>query len=275
MRKFKLKREASDDIGFAKSCFITGAINRDEFNEWVLFVINNSSVDELPLYIYELIDFNGDFSDLIEIIGFTPDPVLNEDEDDALYGLTIKRFGKSHFSSKKNRWLSALDNNPHILARFIKMFPFIDLDVMPEKELRIVDELFFSCSFQNGKEWVVAASKEGISSIGKERIISISNNLERNIGYAKLEFIPEPEIGISELSAEFDGENYLFHLLEYGENGDVIIRTKTDFNGVASFVYFNGEPYPSSSVIDDFDFVKKVFVQLLEIGDVSNELMSN
>lgn len=126
--KFKLTKEKSDDIGFVKSCFIIGAINRDEFNEWIMFVINSSDVNELPVYIYDLIDFNGDFFDLINTIGFTPDPVLTEEEDDAIYGIAIKRFGGEDSSLLKNKWLNSLNKNMHILDRFRKVFPFISLN---------------------------------------------------------------------------------------------------------------------------------------------------
>ncbi|BFU60554.1 MULTISPECIES: hypothetical protein [Rodentibacter] len=129
VNKFKLTRESSEDIGFVKSCLITGAINRIEFREWVSLVINDSSIEELPLYIFDLIDFDGSFYDLLKIIGFTPDPILNDKEYNSIYGIAIKRFG-SMFDSpvSKKEALSALEKNPHILERFKKEFPFIKLD---------------------------------------------------------------------------------------------------------------------------------------------------
>lgn len=92
-------------------------------------------------------------------------------------------------------------------------------------------------------------------------------------GAAGLEFIPEPEVGISGLSVQCDGERYLFTLIEYGKDGEFLIRTKSDFNGTPGLVYFEGEPYPACSVIEDFDFIKRVFIELLETGNVSYELM--
>ncbi|WP_295658049.1 hypothetical protein, partial [uncultured Haemophilus sp.] len=94
-----------------------------------------------------------------------------------------------------------------------------------------------------------------------------------NEGAAGLEFIPEPEVGISGLSVQCDGERYLFTLIEYGKDGEFLIRTKSDFNGTPGLVYFEGEPYPACSVIEDFDFIKRVFIELLETGNVSYELM--
>ena len=125
--KFRLTRDSSEDIGFVKSCFIKGAITNREFNDWVEYVIVNDKVDDLPLYIFDLIDFNGSFYELINIIGFTPDPILTEDEDNAIYGIAIKRFGNDlDIPISNNEALRALDRNPLISKRFKSIFPFIN-----------------------------------------------------------------------------------------------------------------------------------------------------
>lgn len=125
--KLRLTRDSSEDIGFVKSCVIKGAITNKEFNDWVEYVIVNDKVDDLPLYIFDLIDFNGSFYELINIIGFTPDPILTEDEDNAIYGIAIKRFWNDlDFPISNNEALRALDRNPLILKRFKSIFPFIN-----------------------------------------------------------------------------------------------------------------------------------------------------
>ena len=81
----------------------------------------------MPLYIFDLIDFNGSFYELINIIGFTPDPILTEDEDNAIYGIAIKRFGNDlDIPISNNEALRALDRNPLISKRFKSIFPFIN-----------------------------------------------------------------------------------------------------------------------------------------------------
>lgn len=126
--KVKLTRESSEDIGFVKSCFIKGAITNNEFNKWIEYVVTNYEVSELPLYIFDLIDFKGSFYELIKIIGFTPDPMLTEDEDNAIYGIAIKRFGDSlDIPISRDNALKALEQNPLILNRFKVTFPFIEL----------------------------------------------------------------------------------------------------------------------------------------------------
>ena len=52
-----------------------------------------------------------------------------------------------------------------------------------------------------------------------------------------------------------------------------MIRSKSDFTGVPRLVDFMGEPFQQCEVITDFDFIKRVFVELLETGNVSYELM--
>ena len=124
--KFRLTRDSSEDIGCVKSCFSKGAITNKEFNDWVEYVIVNDKVDDLPLYIFDLIDFNGSFYELINIIGFTPDPNLTEDEDNAIYGIAIKRFGNDlDIPISNNEALRALDQNSSISKRFKCIFPFI------------------------------------------------------------------------------------------------------------------------------------------------------
>ncbi|MFU2090578.1 hypothetical protein ACU6T4_11620 [Avibacterium paragallinarum] len=127
--KLKLTKNESSDIGFAKSSLISEAITLDEFNEWVIFIIDNYPVDELPIYLFDLVDFQGYLCDLIGIIGFTPNSELNESENNALYGIAIKRFGNIiDCPISYDCALNALNNNPHVLTKFREIFPFIDLN---------------------------------------------------------------------------------------------------------------------------------------------------
>ncbi|TNH04537.1 hypothetical protein FHQ27_12600 [Testudinibacter sp. TR-2022] len=100
-------------------------------------------------------------------------------------------------------------------------------------------------------------------------------NINNREGGARLEVIPEPDIGLSELSVRCDGEKYLLTLAEYLDDGDLIVRTKSDTPYNPNLVVFDGdgEMYPSSAIIDDFDFVIKVFSIFLETGDVPYDLM--
>ncbi|WP_159990533.1 hypothetical protein [Pelistega ratti] len=93
---------------------------KNEFRDWIYLVIRSTEIAELLLYILDLIDFNGSFYELLNIIGFTPDPILNDEEDNALYGIAIKRF-EDVFDMPISK--------SEALERFKREFPFIYLDL--------------------------------------------------------------------------------------------------------------------------------------------------
>lgn len=133
----------------------------------------------------------------------------------------------------------------------------------------------FSCTLYSGryldKKYYPILSKENPS---RQEISNALEHLRNKMGAATLKIIPEPDVGISELSVECDGEKYLFTLAEYSEEGYLLTRTKADFSGEPKLVNFMGEPYPASAVTIDFDFIKSVFIEFLETGNVSHERMS-
>ncbi|OOF47807.1 hypothetical protein BKK56_11660 [Rodentibacter genomosp. 2] len=127
--KFRITKESCEDLGFVKTSLFANAITKSEFNEWILFIIKNNSVDEIPMYMYDLIDFDDYLYKLPALIGFSPYSGLNNKEEDAIYGIAIKRFG-SFFDMpiSKNKALKALNENIQVLERFKNTFPFIKLD---------------------------------------------------------------------------------------------------------------------------------------------------
>lgn len=134
----------------------------------------------------------------------------------------------------------------------------------------------FSCTLYKGK----GLNKQYHNLISKicpdkDEMVSMLNNLEKNVGIAELEFIPEPVVGIDKLSVQYDGEKYLFTLTEYNEDGEYLIRGKVGFCGEWKLIEFlnDGELYPPNAITTDFEFVKKVFVEFLETGNVSYDLM--
>ena len=46
----------------------------------------------------------------------------------------------------------------------------------------MTNNLFFTCGFQREKDWIVASNRERVSSIVKDKMISILNNIELNEG---------------------------------------------------------------------------------------------
>ncbi|WP_423090468.1 hypothetical protein [Acinetobacter lwoffii] len=54
---WKIYKEENSDLGFAIGCLFSEAINLNEFRQWIELCINDLNQDEIPLYMFDLIDF--------------------------------------------------------------------------------------------------------------------------------------------------------------------------------------------------------------------------
>ena len=127
--KWKIHKENSEDLGFAISCFFKGAITADEFKKWLEIVLMDTPTEELPNYFFDLIDFNQAQFHLTTVIGFSPSNDLSRYEKYAVEGIAYIRKVRSliDMSVKEETALKALQNNPQILERFKKFFPFVEI----------------------------------------------------------------------------------------------------------------------------------------------------
>ncbi|OOF44182.1 hypothetical protein BKK51_09860 [Rodentibacter trehalosifermentans] len=123
-------RENSSILGFITLCKAMKSITDDEFKQFFYSLINDSDLEELPYFIWDSVDLrDSDMSDIYNMVGFVPSSNLNDDEINAIYGITVKRFGSIFDMLISNEEaLDALERNPHILERFKREFPFIKLD---------------------------------------------------------------------------------------------------------------------------------------------------
>lgn len=127
-KNFKLTREDNgEDIGFAISCMYSQAITLDEFKSWIDYVILNSKVEDLPSYIWEIVDWDGKYN-ISKYIGFTPCGIEGR-LSDALTGIAIKRNMDIFESISKKKALDALRKNPNLVKKFKDFFPFIKFDL--------------------------------------------------------------------------------------------------------------------------------------------------
>ena len=127
-KNFKLTREDNgEDIGFAISCMYSQAITLDEFKSWIDYVILNSKVEDLPSYIWEIVDWDGKYI-IYEYIGFTPYGIEGR-LSDALTGIAIKRNMDIFEPVSKKKALDALRKNPNLVKKFKDFFPFIKFDL--------------------------------------------------------------------------------------------------------------------------------------------------
>ncbi|MDQ9036402.1 hypothetical protein RFH07_07185 [Acinetobacter seifertii] len=126
---FKIYKNDSEDFNFVLGCLYSQAIDLADFRIWIERIIEITSVEDIPFYIFDLVDFDGYLYEVSKIIGFVPDDYLSNDEKNSLYGIAFLR-GADIYDPPVTRdeALKAVERNPHILKRFKSLFPFINLD---------------------------------------------------------------------------------------------------------------------------------------------------
>ena len=124
---WKIYKEESSDLGFAIGCLFSEAINLNEFRQWVELCINDLNQDEIPLYMFDLIDFEDSLAKIHSVIGFVPSSRLSKTEKIALEGISYLR-GIDIFDpmSTQEQSIEYLKNNPHVSEKFKLTFPFIN-----------------------------------------------------------------------------------------------------------------------------------------------------
>ena len=131
-RVFKLKKEDSEDIGFVYLCLLSAAINMNEFKKWLDYVIENSAIDDIPTYFFDLLNIEsvGEINRNDGVIPFTISAGLSKGESSALSGIAHKRGNLKNINYDlhitKESALRAVRKNPHVEDRFRETFPFID-----------------------------------------------------------------------------------------------------------------------------------------------------
>lgn len=117
-----LEKNDSDRIGFVCACLFHQALDISELNRWA--EVNYDA--GYPDYMLDLIAFDAPLFHLSKVIGFAPVWNRSMEEEKALYGIAYGRKDQL-FDCPISRLeaLKCLNDNPHILDRFKKEFPFI------------------------------------------------------------------------------------------------------------------------------------------------------
>ena len=125
--KWMIYKDNSKDLGFALSCLFSQAITMNEFKQWLEIVLMDIPTDELPNYFFDLID--EDVFDIFKNMSYVPHSSLSRYEKYALEGIAYIRKVRSltDMLAKEETALKALQNNPQILERFKKFFPFVEI----------------------------------------------------------------------------------------------------------------------------------------------------
>ena len=88
---WKIHKEESSDLGFAIGYLFSKAINLNEFRQRIELCINNLNQEEIPLYMFDLINFEDSLAKIHLVIGFVPSSGLSKTEEIALEGISYSR----------------------------------------------------------------------------------------------------------------------------------------------------------------------------------------
>lgn len=125
---WKIYKENSADLGFVINCLFSGAIHLHEFRQWIERVISDLPIDDIPLYFFDLLEFDGGLAHILMIIPHSTHNDLTKDEDNAVYGMVyLRKIKQYEYHVSKKVALKALKRNPHIYQRFKDFFPFIEV----------------------------------------------------------------------------------------------------------------------------------------------------
>ena len=125
--KWAIYKENCEDLGFALACLDYQAITIEELKKWLDIVLMDTPTEELPNYFFNLVD--ADQGHFANDIGYTPGSNLSRYEKYALEGIAYIRKVRSlsDMVVKEEKALKSLQNNPQILERFKKFFPFVEI----------------------------------------------------------------------------------------------------------------------------------------------------
>jgi hypothetical protein len=125
--RFALTKDDHETIGFVIACLAHSAIDIQDLQSWADHVL--TSAESYPLYIVDLSTYEGHWTEIYEVIGFTPSARLTRSEEDALTGISLVRGHEQFEPVDHHRVLTALRTQPQLIARFRDTFPFIELRI--------------------------------------------------------------------------------------------------------------------------------------------------
>lgn len=84
----------------------------------------------------------------------------------------------------------------------------------------------------------------------------------------------EDEQGPEKLTLYFEKGHYLLMLLDYDDDGYIEVRTPYNaFAPNTAMQHILGEPYGATTIIHDFEIVKKCFMEFNRVGNVTRAIL--
>lgn len=116
----------SDELmAFVITCLFCGAIRKDELNLWCAQAL---SLNNAPVFLYDLMDFHDEIFKVYKVIGYVPHWEHAEDDENALYGIAVRRgFEPYDMPLAPDEALACLEASPDIERLFGQVFDFIKL----------------------------------------------------------------------------------------------------------------------------------------------------
>ncbi|MDG2944688.1 hypothetical protein [Exercitatus varius] len=120
---WKVYKNSNEDLNFALGCLYCQCISLSEFKLWIEKVIRDTNSDNIPNYLFDLLDFNEPLFHMSNVIGFTVKNNLSEEDKLALYGIAYLRGVKIYDPPvTRNIALNYLENKPEISNKFNRFF---------------------------------------------------------------------------------------------------------------------------------------------------------
>ncbi|WP_107996117.1 hypothetical protein [Neisseria cinerea] len=128
---WKISKENCEDLGFAIICIFYDALHISEFKLWLDIVVRDAPIDTIPLYIFDLIDFDKSIGEIYDVIGVVNYGYISNDQKNALTGIAFLR-GIDVYDPpvSKEKALKALEKHPEIYHKFKRFFPFVELPLL-------------------------------------------------------------------------------------------------------------------------------------------------
>ncbi|MET8773911.1 hypothetical protein ABZV58_02685 [Nocardia sp. NPDC004654] len=94
--------------------------------QWSLHVVMSNRVEDIPPYIFELVEYEGSLAGVVRTIGFSPDDGAVSLIEPAIYGIAFQR-GVDVYDPPITRRAAevAIRSHPEVLGEFFDTFPFI------------------------------------------------------------------------------------------------------------------------------------------------------
>ncbi|WP_253814715.1 hypothetical protein [Nocardia amikacinitolerans] len=121
-----LTRDDPGTISFVLACLFCQAISLDEMKQWSLHIVMSNRAEEIPSYIFELIEYEGSLAGVVRTIGFSPDDGAVSLIEPAIYGIAFER-GVDVYDPPITKRAAGVEirSHPEVLDTFFETFPFI------------------------------------------------------------------------------------------------------------------------------------------------------